>query len=253
MTHWTWVAASCRGVSHARTGSRLEDAFACFTTRSRGTELVTVVSDGAGSAALGRHGAVLTCRAIALCAREHFSASSTLPSDEEVWGWVDGIRDWIGTVATRRRAALRDFAATLVCAISNGHETLVAHVGDGSVAVRDRATDQWTAASWPEHGEYASTTYFVTDDAGAKLRISRHGAEIDALAVFSDGIERLALDLSSQQPYSPFLNRMAAPVTASRVMGRDGELSRKLKQYLDADEINTRTDDDKTLIIATSR
>jgi hypothetical protein len=40
----------------------------------------------------------------------------------------------------------------------------VIHVGDGACAVRLNNARSWLVPSWPAQGEYASTTYFVTDD-----------------------------------------------------------------------------------------
>jgi hypothetical protein len=62
--------------------------------------------------------------------------------------------------------------------------------------IKELRSDSWSAVSWPEHGEYASTTLFMTDDAELRLRISRGQMRIEAAALFSDGLERLALDFS---------------------------------------------------------
>jgi len=158
----------------------------------------------------------------------------------------------IAVVASRRGLPQREFAATLVCLVSSGAETVVAHVGDGCAAVKEVDTGRWVAPSWPDHGEYASTTYFVTDDE-LKLRVSRHEGDISAAAAFSDGLERLALDFSAVQPFDRFFDGIIAPVAASAILGRDATLSRQLKSYLSSSPVNERTDDDKTLVIAVKK
>lgn len=245
------MAAACRGLSHERSGLRLQDAQSCSRTTFGDQDLfIAVVSDGAGSASHGGQGASLVCRSISLAARRHFSSSPLFPTDTNVQSWLDDARDRIFAVAQRRGLAPRDFAATLVSAISDGNETLIIHVGDGSVVVRDEPSGQWMAPTWPDHGEYASTTSFVTDDGALQLRITRWSTAIDAVALFSDGIERLALDFLAKKPFAGFFDGIFRPVLQSSRNGRDTVLSSQLKRFLGSPAVNERTDDDKTLILA---
>ena len=162
---WKWAAASRRGSSHEKANARLQDAFSCFACGPNSEFFVAVVSDGAGSAQFGGQGANLICRTVGSRARRHIAAKSELPVDGEIFAWTDEVRDLLAAAAERRCATMRDFAATFVCLISNGPESVYCHVGDGGVVVREHGIEEWSAASWPENGEYASTTYFMTDDA----------------------------------------------------------------------------------------
>lgn len=251
MTAWTWIAASCRGSSHERSGLRLQDAQSCFVAKNDERDvIVAIVSDGAGTASHGGQGASLICRSIGLVARQHFSSTSAFPSDAQFETWVDYARDRILLVAQRRGLNPRDFAATLICAISDGDESLIAHVGDGCAALRDDTMAQWVAASWPDHGEYASTTSFLTDEDSLKLRLTRYVGAVNAVALFSDGLERLALDFVAKQPFAGFLDAIFRPVAESKSQGRDRALSVQLREFLRRPAINERTDDDKTLLLA---
>jgi hypothetical protein len=174
-----------------------------------------------------------------------------LPDQAEIEGWLDTVRDRIALAAQSRGADLRDFAATLVCAIAASNELVTAHVGDGAIVTR--TNDAWTVTSWPESGEYASTTYFVTDEVGPRLRFQTLPVKIDALAVLTDGIERLVLDFGLHSAHEPFFQRMITPVVASPAKRRDRALSLALEGYLDSEVVNERTDDDKTLILAARR
>ena len=252
MTLWTWAGASCRGSSHVKAGTRRQDAFASFAVRD-GAVLVAIVSDGAGSASHGGEGASLICRTLSLAARAHFSASACLPADEEVRRWIDDARDRIGIAAARRGLVPRDFAATLVLAITDGRATMVAHVGDGSAVVREEDGASWRALSWPAQGEYASTTFFVTDDPQPQLRFARTDDPVDAVAIFSDGIERLVLDYAEESAHQPFFRGIILPLEAAPSPGLDADLSAKLRDYLDGPAITERTDDDKTLVLAVRR
>jgi hypothetical protein len=209
-----------------------------------------MISDGAGSADLGGEGASLVCRSLMSNARAYLSANRVLPDDEEIRNWFDKTRDLLGAVASRHSREFKDFACTSVFVLSDINQTIVAHVGDGCAVLRDESSGQWIVPSWPYQGEYAATTHFVTDANELQLRIVRHTADISAFAVFSDGIERLALDFSTRQPSQRFFDKMAAPIAASQQLGRNAKLSLQLKEYLASPAVNARTDDDKSLVIA---
>jgi hypothetical protein len=183
-------------------------------------------------------------------ARRHFLSFVELPSDAEIATWFDTTRDLIGAVALRHSRELRDFAATSVSVISIGSQTVIAHVGDGCAVLREADSGRWIAPSWPRNGEYAATTYFVTDADELQLRITRVQSGISAFAVFSDGIERLALNFAAREPSQKFFDKIAAPICASPIKGRDANLSRSLKAYLGGSTVNDRTDDDKSLVVA---
>jgi hypothetical protein len=250
MQHWFWAGASCQGVSHKQTETRRQDNFSAFTAGDCDQFLVAIASDGAGSANHGGEGATLTCRIFAVRIRSHFTSSTEFPTEGQLWAWLDELRDMIAVAADKRNLTRRDFAATLVCAITDGNVLLTAHVGDGCVVVRDYESLQWQAASWPDQGEYASTTFFVTDDPEPRMRVARREKPVSAIAVFTDGIERVALDLSSQAAHQPFFKGIIQPLDQLMKAGVDRDLSRKLGTYLDSPAINERTEDDKTLILA---
>jgi|ThiBio_1000_plan_1041568.scaffolds.fasta_scaffold01639_9 hypothetical protein len=210
--------------------------------------LVAVVSDGAGSAMLGKQGSALTCRTITETARTYFNNSAASPTDELLWDWIDQCRERIILAARLRGAKPRDFAATLVAVFALPSETIIMHIGDGAAVIN--VDGQWLVPSWPAHGEYASTTFFITDDPNADLRITRLPYRIDAAAAFSDGIERLVLKFADQTASATFFDKFAGTVRAAKKTGCTPELNIRLGEFLDSPTINERTDDDKSLIIA---
>jgi hypothetical protein len=247
MLQWTWASATCRGTSHIKSNTRRQDALTCAV---RGKTLCAVTSDGAGTASHGGEGASLICRFFGRQIRDHVLNKNTLPTDEDLWNWLDEVRDLIGACAQKRGVIPRNFAATLISITTDGNDTLVAHIGDGNAVARNAETGEWFCLSWPDQGEYASVTYFLTDDPPIHLRIYRFATQIDAVASFTDGIERLALDFARQVPHQPFFNKMIAPLSRSKAVGKDFDLSKHLFEFLMSEGVNSRTDDDKTLILA---
>lgn len=252
---WCYATASVIGSSHIRTGTRLQDAKYCFVTSCADDShvLFAVVADGAGSAKFGGQGASIVCRAFASQARSALRRTTELPDDETIWSWLDVARDCIQISAKKRELSPRDFATTLVLVMASTDTILTAHIGDGAIVVRNKDSHLWRVLSEPHHGEYASTTYFVTDDPQPAMRIGRHPNVFDAVAAFSDGIENLVLDSVTGAASAAFFSPMVKPLDASTVTGKDYNLSRSLAIFLASDRLNERTDDDKTLIVAVQK
>ena len=247
MSDWTWAAARARGTSHETSGAPCQDAFRC---RLINGTLVAIVCDGAGSAEFGGPGAALATRAMAAKATAYFANTTDLPDDATLWNWIDEARDLIATAAANRNAAPRAFASTLVCVLATPFRTLVLHIGDGVAALRGADANSWSVPLWPAHGEYASSTFFLTDDPEPKTRIERIDGPISAVVAMSDGLERLALDFANQTPHLPFFENIVRPVIQVERKGHAADLSAQLQTYLQSEAINARTDDDKTLVVA---
>jgi hypothetical protein len=161
--------------------------------------LLAVVSDGAGSAEFSSTGSRLVVETFARSAALHFRTGMAVEeiTDEIVYGWLDNVRERIYRAAEEKSVQPRQMAATLVAAIVCAERAIVCHVGDGACVVRRQNTKVWEVPSWPAHGEYASSTYFVTDDPQPRLQFVRIDDELSEVAVFSDGIERLGSGLTA--------------------------------------------------------
>jgi hypothetical protein len=116
-------------------------------------------------------------------------------------------------------------------------------------AIVGRCGSEWDTICWPENGEYASTTFFITDDPTPRLNIIRRDRLYDAFALFSDGVGDLALSVMDKRAHPGFFNPMMRPVDSSLTSGKLPELSQKLRSYLAGTSVCERTDDDKTLVL----
>lgn len=251
-TEWSWIGACATGTSHAREELPCDDAGACLEVPTpNGAALVAVVSDGAGSASMSRFGSAMVTRSFCQSVTAHLRDGGRAEDiDEALAGdWLDAMRDRIARRAGLLNEVPRSFAATLVGVIVEPHLTVVVHVGDGACALRLAGEAGWRVPSWPAQGEYASTTYFVTDDPQPRISISRIEGSVEEVAVFTDGMERLALDFAGHRAFDRFFESLF-PALRKASPGRQRGLSTQLRDFLDSERVTERTDDDKTLVMA---
>ena len=213
---------------------------------------MVVLSDGAGSAARAEFGSSLTCSTITEAAEVHFAAGGTIEeiSLKTAQLWLSMVRQAITNRAQDDGAAFKDYACTLLMAVIADDSAAMLQIGDGAIVVHDG--DDWTWVHWPQRGEFANTTFFVTDDsAETQMAFDNCRGRIEELAAFSDGIEPLVMQYATQTVFGPFFDRMFPAVRALPDCGLDQKLSDGLARYLDSPIICERTDDDKTLVLAT--
>jgi serine/threonine protein phosphatase PrpC len=243
---WRVAAARRRGEAHARRGERCQDAVALALVGPGGGTLLAAVADGAGSARRGGAGAALAARAAVAAAQAARGGGGRL-TEAGLGGWMRAARARLMAAAEARGVAARDCASTLLLLASDGRSTVVGHVGDGAAAAR--APADWTALSWPDAGEHAGETRFLTDPDPA-IRVARHATPVAAVALLTDGLERLVLDFAGRVPHAPFFDRMTAPLAALPAPGRDRALSAALAGWLGGAAVAARTDDDRALLLA---
>ena len=131
-------------------------------------------------------------------------------------------------------------------------------VGDGAVVVHwedtPQSSDGYDWIFWADEAAYANETTFLTDErAAGNLQHTLVNYRLDEVALFTDGLQRLALHYETRTAHAPFFEPMFAPLRAAANDGRANELSASLAAFLDSPSVNERTDDDKTLILATRR
>ena len=243
---WRAYGASVRGSGHARTGLPCQDAHAW---RPLPGGIACAVADGLGSAARADAGAQLAVAAAldALTAGLPRDGAATDPAACEavIRAAFTAARDAL--VAVAGDDPLRDLATTLLLAAATDAWTAVGQIGDGAV-VGLWPDGRLATLSQPQRGEYANeTTPLTADDALERLRVAVWPAPVQALALFSDGLQALALDLATGEPFAPFfapfLGALADPFDPAAVGDR-------LAAFLDSAHVCARTDDDKTLLVA---
>jgi hypothetical protein len=256
-TEWRFASATVIGSSHIKSGTPCQDHHRCRVFRNGADEpiIAIAVSDGAGSATRGEDGSTITCASLIERAEIFLARNRSLASmvKEDAQEWLDVVRKAIADHACDTEHEVRDYACTMLFALIGVEAAVFLQIGDG-VIVANNQDQHWSWVFWPERGEFANTTFFVTDAAAADhLRFDQRQGSIDEIAMLTDGIEPLVLHYASRTVHAPFFDRMFGPVRRSQVVGEDRALSLDLEGYLSSPAILERTDDDKTLVLATRR
>jgi hypothetical protein len=253
---WKIIQASIAGTSHTKSGRVCEDECIAHSFPAPDGEeiLVGLIADGAGSAKRGGSGAQIACEAgIVVIEGWIIQAGSFVGlKPEVVTGWAEEIIKNIQKAAESEALTLRDFACTLLGAVIGKASSVFFQIGDGAIVINDGG-DRFVPMFWPDSGEYANMSYFITDqDPMSHLRIRMCPSAPDELAVFSDGLQRLALVYESKSAHNPFFQPMFS-VLRRTTLDDCHSLSDQLAKFLNSPKINERTDDDKSLILATRK
>ena len=257
-SRWRVVRASVQGTSHARTGQPCQDSSSVGENAPAGM-LVVAVADGAGSAELSADGsriaACATTRSAIRLLRLHTHPVYRGVLEEILQESVHSARKELEAEARRQVKSLRDFATTLIVAICAPEITGAAQIGDGAMVTSDKRMPQndedggYALFSAPQRGEYANTTNFITSDNwqdSLDIRTQRIG--VSYLAMFTDGIQSLALSAASgNAPHAPFFDPLF--IWAEKQEDTDAA-GNGLTAFLSSSRVTARADDDLTLLLA---
>jgi hypothetical protein len=245
---WRVVHARATGTSHITSGLPCQDALG-WRLLPCGL-LAIALADGAGSAPMSETGAGLAVEE-ALTSLENSPANQT-PQDMEAWGVA-----MQQVFQTARARLLREaetvglpanaLATTLTCLIAAEDGLVFGQVGDGLLIARTPQGDLYTL-SQAQRGEYANETVFLTmEDALERVYLRAVELDLSGLALMSDGLMRLAVQLPDYTPHSPFF----VPLWAFAARNGPTRLANlQLAEFLASERVCSRTDDDKSLVIA---
>ena len=247
---WKYVLESTQGWRHKENDQRCQDSCRSAILK-HGDEsiLILACSDGAGSASHAERGAQLACDGIIRAVAEEFTANRCLLDIERdvALGWCNAIRDSLTSEASALAVPVRELACTLLFAVLGETASICFQIGDGAIVANREG--KYEAVFWPQSGEYINTTNFLTDATFEKNALfSLIRDPINEAAIFSDGLERLALNYANKAAHGPFFEPM---FRALRSVVEPESLAVPLRQFLDSPQVMERTDDDKTLILAT--
>lgn len=245
---WRFASALATGTSHVRTGLPCQDRIICRTPGE--DTIIVVVSDGAGSAAKGEVGAEIATTVFCESIEAQLGLADAFDAQAAVRQALTDVIAAINDRAESDGAPIREYAATLLAFVQVGETAAAIQIGDGVICLSDEA-DTWAWFEWPQRGEYASSTYFVTDrGAEGHARVDAVSPAPRAVILMSDGLEPLTLEYATRTVYHPFAAPLVRRLKESNATGEDHTLSAMLSAFLATDRITNRADDDLSIVMA---
>jgi serine/threonine protein phosphatase PrpC len=249
---WKVIGKSVTGTSHAATGKGCEDAtgYTMLTDRDGNEVLVCCVSDGAGSAQFAAIASELTVKAVVDFATHFYTQHQEL-TEADIYAMAEEIYTLLELEALAREAPIDEFSCTLLGSIVTKTNAAFFQIGDGAI-IRNDPNGGYATVWWPQSGEYHNTTSFLSDDSGlSNLQVAIIDEEITELALLTDGLQMLVLNMETTSVHQPFFGGLFHHLRHAAQPEQIETLNDKLATYLDSPQINARTDDDKTLLLAT--
>ncbi|AFZ28882.1 hypothetical protein Glo7428_0273 [Gloeocapsa sp. PCC 7428] len=248
--HWRVAAASVRGRGHEKVGQLCQDAH--YWQKLPSGILVAAVADGAGSANLGKVGAIVAAQTAVETVCDRLT-TSPLPADDNEWRSVlnnalAAARTTVEAEAVACQLSARELATTLIIVVATPNLVVAAQIGDGVAVASDRQGNL-IALTAPQFGEYINeTTFLVSPQALDTAQLTLWQGKTAKIALLSDGLQMLALELNQGKPYVPFFSPLFHFVAQIK---DETEAKEQLVAFLRSPKITERTDDDLTLLLAT--
>jgi hypothetical protein len=249
---WRVVQARATGTSHVQSDTPCQDrqAVRIVLSTDGATSLISVIADGAGSASRSDEGAQLVCDALLELVTAALERSSNLDEldDTIIRSWFAQVRERLRLTCCQGDLEITDLSSTALLAIAGAQQTLCAQIGDGAIVLRANDDSPFEVAIWPQNGQYVNETTFVTDPYAVESVELHRADRVDDVILFSDGLERVALDWATKKPFPRFFAPLTRFVRDATEPGE--QLDAQLQSFIASPAINERTDDDKSLIVA---
>jgi hypothetical protein len=247
---WKLLYDSVAGSSHEEVGTPCQDhSFATCHQGTHGEALILACADGAGSAVAAERGARLACEFIVSHITKYLDSGRGVDeiNRELMQEWYGDAHLRLNDEAVQQGLAPRDLASTLLLAVVTEGVSVFAQIGDGAIVYREGP--EYQLAFWPQSGDYANTTYFLTEPTfSERLAFRQVIGNVNDIAIVSDGLQMLALNYAAKSVHAPFFEPLFRSL---RQAASPDDLVVPLRQFLNSEGILNRTDDDKTLMLAT--
>ena len=254
---WRAIARSSIGTSHQKQDMPCQDYGGCKIFND---VIVGAVADGAGSAKYSDIGAKLAVKtALEYLTKveewqkkpKYFWQLTEKPFSEEeakelFANTVKKVVTALQEQAVSDGYSVDDLACTLLVVVATRDWVAAMQIGDGFIVVRFEQENPQLLFP-PDKGEFINETTFVTSaNALDAMRVCVRAGEQEFIWAATDGLERVAIRMSDWTPFAPFFKPLEEYL---REISDPEQEDEYLMSFLDSDRLNTRTDDDKTLLL----
>jgi Protein phosphatase 2C len=241
---WRVMGASVSGAAHRRTQMPCQDAHG-YQVLSGGV-LALAAADGAGSASLSEVGAQTAVKAAL-----HSLSCGALPLPDlalkqAAEAALMAVEQW----AEEMQSPPRELASTLILCLVSANGAHALQIGDGACVLRiaNESGSALMALTAPSHGEYLNETTFLVSPGAIETASLQHiEGMVTGAALFTDGLQNIALDAQSSTPHAPFFDPLFRFVDTAAC---SESAQSQLVTFLESPRLANRTDDDLTLLLA---
>ncbi len=213
--------------------------------------LLVAVADGAGTASLSEIGSTVAVNA-AVKTLSSRKAKTPWPIDDDGWRdlltrVLESALASVESTAGELMVSPRDLATTLIMMVVTPECVACAQIGDGAAVVGD-AHGYFFPVTIPQSGEFINeTTFLVSPNAIPTAQFKVRFGAFRHFAVFSDGLQMLALKMPEGTPYAPFFSPLFHYFDTVK---EPSQAQNQLVAFLSSPRTTSRADDDITLLIA---
>jgi hypothetical protein len=250
---WKAIARSATGTSHKKQQLPCQD-YGQFIISNK--VILGAVADGSGSAKHSDVGAKLTVKTaldellrLRQCNVELHWPAKLLP-DEQAGKFFTIILNKVVKALQERAASsdysINDLSCTLLVFLATPNWVAAMQIGDGFIVVRLREGEDQLLFT-PDKGEFINETTFVTSaNAINEMRVRVLPGQQKFICASTDGLERVAIRMSDWTPFPPFFQPLEEYMVETSHPEQEDEY---IKNFLDSERLNAKTDDDKTLLL----
>lgn len=247
---WKFTSASVTGKAHSVRGENGQDSCRAGTVQISDTDFfIGIAADGAGSTTDGGRGADIASRTVYTFIINALRERGDLTSitDDVIRSWITAARDAIVAEAVIHKKNVKEYASTIIVAVAGNDRALFFQIGDGAIVTSNGS--EYQTIFWPEQGEYANTTYFITDEQCLDHLHIAHAESPDEIALFTDGLQNMVLSFADKKAHPGFFKPLFEALKNTPESGFS-DFAKQMERFLNRDDISARSDDDKTLILA---
>lgn len=247
---WKVIGQSVIGSSHVQSQKDCEDALHYENIQLGDRDcIICFVSDGAGSA---KYAGIASETSVQVAVKLALDlVKNDVLTDSSLIQIAERVYDKLNELAESAKEPKNEFSCTLLGFILLPELSAFIQIGDGAI-VRNDGSGFYTHIFWPHNGEYQNTTAFLIDNPNLpNLKVKIINEPISEIAIFTDGLQMLTLNNETETVHQPFFNNLFKWLRQANEIEHISILNNKLIEYLSSDIITNRTDDDKTLLLAT--
>jgi hypothetical protein len=237
---------SIKGPAHKKSGSPCQDAWA--GTECLDSRFVIAVADGLGSASHSHEGSYLATKTSVDIAKTYLENEDHINQNKAKSILREAFqksRQVITDRANEIKVSKSAFNTTLLTAVATSSAVAGAAVGDGGIVVRQKAKNSLLIPR--EKTEYINETTPVQSNNWENHYRFGYQTDVDAVAVFSDGLDPFVWSLSTNA--SP-RKKMFDEVFAYFMQRAENNGScEEMCSFLEQEHFRSYSSDDKTLAV----